>query len=136
MLSLPVLIGMIAAGIIGGVLAVHFLGGNKQSVLSNDTEVIARFRQDYPECGISEIYFTRDRRTAFFDLPQQGTGIVHGVGAKFLTRILKTDDIQEIRKQDETRLFMRMHDFTWPAASFSFNDKKTRDVVCDWLART
>ncbi len=136
MLSLPVLIGMIAAGIIGGVLAVHFLGGNKQSVLSNDTEVIARFRQDYPECGISGIYFTRDRRTAFFDLPQQGTGIVHGVGAKFLTRILQNGDIQEIRKQDETRLFMRMHDFTWPAASFSFNDKKTRDEVCDWLART
>lgn len=136
MLSLPVLIGMIAAGIIGGVLAVHFLGGTKQSVLNSDTEVIARFRQDYPECGISEIYFTQDRRTAFFDLPQQGTGIVHGVGAKFLTRILQNSDIQEIRKQDETRLFMRMHDFTWPAASFSFKDKKTRDEVCELLART
>ncbi|MDM7851690.1 hypothetical protein [Pseudochrobactrum kiredjianiae] len=136
MLSLPVLIGMIAAGIIAGVLAVHFLGGNKQSVLNSDTEVIARFRQDYPESSIGIIYFTRDHRAAFFDLPQQGTGIVHGVGAKFLTRILQTGDIQEIRKQDETRLFLRMHDFTWPAATFSFKDKKTRDVVCDWLART
>lgn len=136
MLSLPVLIGMIAAGIITGVLAVHFFGGNKQGVLNSDTEVIERFRQDYPESSIGIIYFTRDRRTAFFDLPQQGTGVVHAVGAKFLTRIVQADDIQEIRKQDETRLFLHMHDFTWPAAVFSFADKKTRDVVCDWLART
>lgn len=133
MLSLPVLIGMIAAGIITGVLAVHFLGGNKQSILNSDTEVIERFRQDYPESLISFIYYTRDRRTAFFDLPQQGTGIVHGVGAKFLTRIVQAEDILEIRKQDETRLYLRMRDFTWPAASFAFNDKKTRDQVCGWL---
>ena len=133
MLSLPVLIGMIVAGIVTGAVAVHLLGGNRQAVLNSDKDVLERFRQDYPESLITRIYYTQDRRTAFFDLPQQGTGIVHAVGAKFLTRILKAQDIAEIRKQDETRLFLQMHDFTWPAAAFSFDDKKTRDQVCEWL---
>ncbi|MDR0252557.1 MAG: hypothetical protein LBI75_05180 [Brucellaceae bacterium] len=133
MLSLPVLIGMIVAGILTGVLAVHFLGGNKQAVLNSDQDVLERFRQDYPESRINVICYTRDRRTAFFDLAQQGTGIVHAVGAKYLTRILQADNIAALRKQDETRLFLKMHDFTWPAASFTFSDKITRDQVCDWL---
>lgn len=138
LLSLPVLIGMIVAGILTGVLAVHFLGGNRQAVLNSDQDVLERFRQDYPESRIPEsrinvICYTRDRRTAFFDLAQQGTGIVHAVGAKYLTRILQADNIAALRKQDETRLFLKMHDFTWPAASFTFSDKITRDQVCDWL---
>ena len=136
MLSLPVLIGMIVAGIITGVLAVHFLGGGRQAVLNNNTDVLTRFHQDYPESRINEICYTQDRRTAFFDLPEQGTGIVHAVGAKFLTRIVKVQDILDMRKQDEAGLFVRMDDFTWPAASFTFGDQASRNQVYSWLEGT
>ena len=136
MLSLPVLIVMIVAGIITGVLAVHFLGGGRQAILNNNTDVLTRFHQDYPESRINEICYTQDRRTAFFDLPEQGTGIVHAVGAKFLTRILKPQDILDMQKQGEAGLFVRMDDFTWPAASFTFGDQVSRNQVYSWLEGT
>lgn len=136
LLSLPVLIGMIAAGVLTGGLAVHFLGGGSEGILKSDDDVIVRFLQDYPESCINAICYTEDRRSAFFELPNHSTGVVHSIGAKFLTRIFKANDLLEIREQYATKLHLHMDDFTWPAADFTFSDKQSRDQVYLWLTAT
>lgn len=151
MISLPVLIVMIIAGILTIVLAVHYTGGSKQGVLTGDGDVLARFRQDYPYNPAGKIYYTQDRHSAFFALPERmatisnnqpkaneqknipATGLIHAVGAKFLTRILTPNDIQTISKQGDTGLRLHMHDFTWPEADFIFTDKESRDHIYNRL---
>lgn len=131
---------MIIAGIITGVLAVHFLGNSEQSVLECADDVIARFHQDYPESRIETIIYTADSRSAFFELPDSHVeslvqiGLVHGIGAKFLTRIFDGTTLLEIRKQEDAGLYLRMDDFGWPAANFKFSDTAMRDTVFDWLS--
>ncbi len=144
LISLPVLIVMIIAGILVIVLAVHYTGGSKSGVLNRDEDVLARFEQDYPQKPVGKIYYTQGRHSAFFALPElqnepaatleeQATGLVHAMGAKFLTRILTPHDIQTIVKQGETGLRLHMHDFSWPEADFIFTDKESRDQVYDRL---
>lgn len=131
---------MIIAGIITGVLAVHFLSNSKPSVFGCDDDVTARFHQDYPESLINAIVYSDDRRSAFFELPdghEQSAvqiGLVHGIGAKFLTRIFDGATLLEISKQGDAGLYLRMDDFGWPAAKFTFTDAATRDTVFDWLS--
>lgn len=133
---------MIIAGIIIGVLAVHFLGGSKASILATDDDVIERFHQDYPESRITTIIYTADRRSAFFAMLDDfnssvvKTGLVHGIGAKFLTRIFEKHAFIEVKEQGDTSLYLRMDDFGWPAVSFTFNDTVARNKVCNWLNDT
>ncbi|MBA8877616.1 hypothetical protein [Phyllobacterium myrsinacearum] len=134
MLGLPALIGMIVVGISVGVFAVHLAGGSKRPLLNDDTQTTLLFLQDYPETRIGPIVYTLDRRTAFFPLPDNRTGVVHGVGSKFLTRHLSQHDILSAMATGPADLMLRLHDITWPHPAFSFANETDRITVLDWLA--
>ncbi|MCD4513433.1 hypothetical protein LQT97_19565 [Brucella pseudogrignonensis] len=134
-MDLRLLLLMVIAGIGFGVLAIHFLGGGvKRSILASDEIVKARFHIDYPEIAISEICYTEDRRTAFFPLREAETGIVHGVGDRFLTRCVAASDVLALEEKGSAELILHMKDFTWPKARLLFSDAADRQRVIDWLS--
>jgi hypothetical protein len=133
LLGLPALIGMIVVGISVGVLAVHLAGGSARPQLADDDETRSIFLADFPESRIGPIVYTRDRRTAFFELPTQRTGIVHGIGNKFLTRCISAPDVAGAEPAGDRALKVRWHDITWPRQTFSFASETERRIVRAWL---
>ncbi|QND51441.1 hypothetical protein HB779_05650 [Phyllobacterium sp. 628] len=133
MLGLPVLIGMIVIGISVGVFAVHLAGGSNRPQLQDDAQTISRFLQDYPESRIGNIVYSQDRRTAFFALPGNHVGLVHGVGNKFLTRSVTHSDVMSVEAAGPAMLKLRLHDITWPRPVFSFASETDRNTVIKWL---
>lgn len=133
LLGLPALIGMIVVGISVGVLAVHLAGGSARPQLADDDETRSIFLADFPESRIGPIVYTHDRRTAFFELPTHQTGIVHGIGNKFLTRCISASDVAGAEPVGEHALNVRWHDITWPRQTFSFASDTERRIVRAWL---
>jgi len=134
-MDLRLLLMMVVAGIGFGVLAIHFMGGGiKRSILDSDEVVKARFHLDYPEIEIGEICYTDDRRTAFFPLNSATTGLVHGVGDRFLTRCVASSDVISLEEKGSTELLLRMRDFTWPKVRLVFSNQDERKKVKNWLS--
>ncbi|RZS87652.1 hypothetical protein EV217_0027 [Phyllobacterium myrsinacearum] len=133
MLGLPALIGMIVVGISVGVLAVHLAGGSERPQLADDGEARSIFLVDFPESRIGPIVYTHDRRTAFFELAMHRTGIVHGIGNKFLTRCISASDVASAEPAGDRALKVRWHDITWPRQTFSFASETDRSIVRAWL---
>lgn len=133
MLGLPALIGMIVVGISVGVLAVHLAGGSERPRLVDDDETRSIFLVDFPESRIGAIVYAHNRRTAFFELPMHHTGIVHGMGNKFLTRHVSAPDIASAETAGDLSLKVRWHDITWPRQTFSFASEADRNIVRAWL---
>jgi hypothetical protein len=125
---------MIVVGISVGVFAVHLAGGSKRPGLKDDAQTTLLFQQDYPETLVGVIVYTLGRRTAFLSLPDNHTGIVHGVGNKFLTRYISKHDILSATTAGAADLKVRLRDITWPHPTFSFADESDRTTVLDWLA--
>ncbi|MGO4449992.1 hypothetical protein AB4Y96_13785 [Phyllobacterium sp. TAF24] len=134
MLGLPALIGMIVVGISVGVFAVHLAGGSKRPALADDQQAQSIFLLDYPESRIGTIIYTQSRRTAFLELPAHRTGIVHGMGNKFLTRNISLDDVHSAEPAGVLDLKLRLHDMTWPRQTFSFANETDRNTVRRWLS--
>ncbi|MFC7066465.1 hypothetical protein [Brucella rhizosphaerae] len=134
-MDLRLLLLMVIAGIGFGVLAIHFLGGGtKRSILADDQMVKARFHLDYPEIEIGEICYTDDHSAAFFPLKGLGTGLVHSVGDRFLTRCMAASDIVAVEEKGNAELVLHMKDFTWPKARLVFSDAADRKKVTNWLS--
>ncbi|HWT62658.1 MAG TPA: hypothetical protein VN150_08740 [Ochrobactrum sp.] len=134
-MDLRLLLLMVIVGIGLGVLAIHFLGGGtKRSILAGDEMVRERFHLDYPETEIGEICYSDDRRTAFFPLKGLGTGVVHSVGDRFLTRCLIASDVLALEEKGDAELTLHMKDFTWPKVKLVFSDAIDRKKVKDWLS--
>lgn len=133
MLGLPALIGMIVVGVSVGVLAVHMAGGSERPRLIDDDETRSLFLLDFPESRIGPIVYATNRRTAFFELPMHHTGIVHGIGNRFLTRCISAPDIASAETAADLSLKVRWHDITWPRQTFSFASETDRNTVWNWL---
>lgn len=133
MLGLSTLIVMIVVGVTIAILATHFMGGSKQPLLNDDEQTKSIFLQDFPETTIGPIIYPNDRRTAFFQLQESRVGIVHGIGNRFLTKQISPSEILSAEAVGATELKLRLRDFTWPKAKFSFVDEASRNNVRSWL---
>lgn len=116
---------MLAALVVVGVglivAAIHFTGGSRGASIASEEQVRARFAADYPNVQISGVVVTADRRSALLETADGRTGLVHAVGAKFLTRLLGPRDVAVVRPEGDTVLTVRFWDFTFPSARFVFS---------------
>lgn len=136
MFSLPVMAAMMIAGIVTGVLAVHFLGGAGQGTLNNDAEVIARFQQDYPESVVGEICYTQNRQTAFCALPDHKAGIVHNLGTFNPLRVAFHEWVGMLRDVFAPGLSLRqrlMYMAAPPGWSHDGSRKTSEDLKADYV---
>lgn len=119
-MSLPVLVAIVALGIALSVAAVHFTGGSKMAALANVDQALSRFSEDFPDEPATKVRLTADGRSAFLDLGHGRTGIVHGVGDCFLTRIVIPRDVSALTAGDANTVSFRLADFTWKGGRFQF----------------
>ncbi|UDL90070.1 hypothetical protein LGH82_01290 [Mesorhizobium sp. PAMC28654] len=128
-MSLPVLVAIVAFGIALSVAAVHFTGGSRTAMLVDADQALRRFAEDFPDEVIATVRLTADARTAFLDLGRGRTGIVHGVGDCFLTRIVASGDVTALNAIDPRSISLRLADFTWKGGQFVFSDADDAGAV-------
>lgn len=122
MISLPVLVVMVAVGISLAVAAVHFTGGSRATRLADSRQALDRFAVDFPDLEPGAVRLTQNGDTAFIELGDERTGIVHTIGDRFLTRIVTPSDIELARFDGSNALTLRLKDFTWRGGHFAFAD--------------
>jgi type II secretory pathway pseudopilin PulG len=119
-MSLPVLVAIVILGIALSVAAVHFTGGSKTATLAGADQARSRLAEDFPDEIATVVRLTADARTAFLDLGHGRTGIVHGIGDCFLTRIVTPGDVAALIESDGNTVSFRLADFTWKGGRFRF----------------
>ncbi|MBZ9710503.1 hypothetical protein LB543_27780 [Mesorhizobium sp. ESP7-2] len=117
-MSLPVLVAIVVLGIALSVAAVHFTGGSKMATLTGADQAIGRFAEDFPDEIAIAVRLTADSRSAFLDLGHGRTGIVHGIGDCFLTRIVTPGDVIVSNADETNTIQVRLTDFTWKGGRF------------------
>lgn len=134
-MSLPMLVAIVVFGIALSVLAVHLTGGSKTATLASADQARTRFAEDYPDEPAGTVRLTVDGRTAFLDLRQGRTGIVHSVGDCFLTRIVTSGDVVALNADDAGTISLRLADFTWKGGRFAFADKADAGAIAAALGQ-
>lgn len=133
-MSLPVLVAIVAIGIALVVAAVHFTGGTKTAVLGGEAEARQRFADDFPDEQVGDVRLTQARRSAFLRLRDGRTGVVQGIGGRFLTRIVTPAELVQVWRPDSATVSIRFRDFTWPGGNFRFEDEAEALAVMEMLA--
>lgn len=133
-MSLPVLAALVVIGVGMIVAAIHFTGGSRAASLDTPDAARARFAIDYPSLTIGRTYVTIDRRSAFLEVADGRLGLVHAVGAKFLTRLYGPADVTSLRRSGQSAILVRFSDFTFPGARFEFENSADADRVAQILA--
>ena len=134
-MSLPVLVAIVAVGIAVIVLAIHLTGGSKVALIESEAQAKARFAEDFADQHVSAVHLTADRHSAFLELGRDRTGLVHSIGARFLTRLLLPSDIASCRRAGDSALLLRTADITFSGGNFQFADSAAADRVALLLSQ-
>ena len=128
-MSLPILVAMVVVGISAVVAAVHLSGGSARARLSGADQALQRFATDFPDVTANAVFLTEDGDTAFLQLDNGTVGIVHGLGDKFLTRIVTEADVSAFNAIDDKTVSLRLGDFTRKGGNFRFTDSEAAGAV-------
>lgn len=133
LISLPVLVTMVVVGISMAVAAVHFTGGSRVTRLVDTRQALDRFAEDFPDLKPGTVQLTEHGDTAFIDLGDGRTGIVHTIGDRFLTRIVTPTEIEFVGLDDSKVMTLHLKDFTWRGGRFAFADAADARAVFNAL---
>ncbi len=78
---------------------------------------------------MATVRLTADARTAFLELGNGRTGIVHTIGDCFLTRIVTASDIVALDVDDRGAILLKLADFTWKGGRFVFADRTDSESI-------
>ncbi|SMH48907.1 hypothetical protein [Mesorhizobium australicum] len=134
-MSLPVLAALVVVGVGLIVTLIHLTGGSRKASLVSADAARARFALDYPNVEVRAVHLTTDRCSAFLETADGRIGLVHAMGAKFLTRLVAPEDVASLRRSGEASLLVRFSDFTFPGAVFEFESAEVADRVAAALTR-
>lgn len=135
-MSLPVLAALVVVGVGMIVAAIHFTGGSRGASLDTPGAARERFAIDFPNLAIGRTHVTLDRRSAFLELADGRIGLVHAVGARFLTRLYGPMDVASLRRSGPSAILIRFSDFTFPGARFEFENAADADRVAQLFSET
>lgn len=119
-MSLPLLAVLVVGGIAAIIAAIHFSGGTKVARLEDVAAAQARFAVDFPAPVVQVVHLTTSGSDAFLELDDGRVGLVHGVGDRFLTRVLGARDVASCRISGERAILLRLVDFTYGGGRFEF----------------
>lgn len=128
-MSLPVLAALVVVGVGLIVTLIHLTGGSRKASLATADAARERFALDYPNVEVRAVHLIADRCSAFLETADGRIGLVHAMGAKFLTRLLTPADVASMRRSGEASLLARFPDFTFPGAVFEFESAEIADRV-------
>jgi hypothetical protein len=133
-MPLEILAIMVVAGLSLVICAVHFSGMSRPARIASEESARARFLIDYPDEEIGEIAISDDGKAAFIALAGGRTGLVHAIGARYITRILQPQSLREVRCDESGGLALRLRDFTLPAEHAHFTSASEAAKVSRWLS--
>ena len=133
-MPLEILAIMVVAGLSLVIGAVHFSGMSRPARIVDSQAARARFLIDYPDEEIGEIAISDDGKAAFIALGGGRTGLVHAIGARYVTRILQPQVLREVRCDESGGLALRLRDFTLPAEHARFTRAGEAAKVSRWLS--
>ncbi|QKV17761.1 hypothetical protein [Oricola thermophila] len=127
---MPVLIAIVAVGIVVVVLVVHLTGGSHTAKIANEDAAVERFLIDYPDVEVRQCFLSWDRRDAVLELEDGQVGLVHAVGVNFLTRLVKRGEMTaRAGVSDESAVDLETGDVAWPRARMHFADSAMARTV-------
>lgn len=119
-MSMPILVAIVAVGILLVVAAAHLTGGSKVATITDDDHARRLFRDDFPDEKPARVEVTADRLSAFLSLAGGRTGIVQSFGDGYFTRIAGPRDVADILVRPPATVSIRFRDFTWTGGHFTF----------------
>lgn len=129
-MPLPVLIAIVAVGIVVVVLVVHLTGGSHTAEFDSEEAALERFMIDYPEAQVRKCILSKDRHDAVLELDDGQVGLVHAFGAHFLTRLVRRGEMTaRAGATEESAVDLATGDATWPRARMHFADGATARTV-------
>ena len=135
-MSLPVLVGVVAFGIALVVYLVHINGGSVRLVMADEVEARALFAADHEDADVLRVILTADGHDAVVVLADGGTGLVHGMGSKAVTRRLPgSDGLDATEGGDDTSVAIRFHDVAMADLHLKFADRAARDAAIAAIGR-
>ncbi len=135
-MSLPLLVALVVVGITLVVVAVHLTGGSKVATIAGDDHARQLLRQDFPDELPGKVAITRDRMSAFLDLPGGRMGIVQSFGDGYFTRIALPKDVAAVTLRSPGTVSIRFRDFTWTGGHFIFADESAARSIAATLGGT
>ena len=95
-MPLPLLVLLVVAGVGAVVLSVHLSGGSTVVRIGDEGMAARRFAADYPDEKAERIIVLPGGSDAVLLLSGGGAGLVHAMGHKFLTRVVRSQDISSV----------------------------------------
>ena len=132
-MPLEILAVMVVAGLSLVICAVHFSGMSRPARIAGSEAARARFLVDYPGEQTGEIAISEDGGAAFIALAGGRTGLVHAIGARYVTRILEPAAVKAVKCDGNGGLALRLKDFTLPAQRARFKSAADAAKVSNWL---
>jgi len=130
-MSLEILVAMVVAGLAIAIGAVYLAGLSKPARLADAGQAKARFALDYPREVVADCRLTAARDAAFLRLESGRIGVVAAFGAKFVTRLVESQQVQVGERNDE--LDLEMGDFTFPHPRVRFAKSNDTALVASWM---
>jgi hypothetical protein len=132
-MPLELLAGMVVVGLALVIGAVHFSGLSKAARISGPDAAIARFLVDFPDEKPGEALVSADGKDAFIALAGNRVGMVHAIGDRYLTRILRAGMVRAVAASGDGVLELRLADFTLPRERARFATAGQASRVENWL---
>ncbi|WP_316013699.1 hypothetical protein [Roseobacter sp. HKCCA0434] len=128
-MGLELLAVLVAGGITGIVLLVHFTGGSAALVFTDDDDVRAAWAADMPDIPLADITRNAAGTAALVRTRDGRTGLIWSFGADAVSRLMPPDTLRAI---DTCEDGLRLHflAFETPSAFVGL----TRDELPDWYA--
>ena len=97
-MPLYILVPMILVGLPLVIGLVYLTTREEPDVSLDQNAAIARFKEDFPNCVVSKVILSEEGHHAFLFLQDDdGLGFVSGIGKNFLTRMLTSENVRDIR---------------------------------------
>jgi hypothetical protein len=132
-MPLELLAGMVVIGLALVIGAVHLSGLSKAARISGPDAAIARFLVDFPDEKPGEAVLSADGKDAFIALQGNRVGMVHAIGDRYLTRILRAGTVRAVAASGDGLLELRLADFTLPRERARFAAAGDASRVENWL---
>ena len=121
-MPLEILAAMVVVGLSLVIGSVHFSGLSRPVRIDGAGTAVARFLVDFPDAQPGETIVSADGKDAFIALAQNRVGIVHAIGDRFLTRVLRAGMVTSVASPASGKLELRLADFTLPRELTSFRN--------------
>lgn len=132
-MPLYILVPMILVGLPLVIGLVYLTTKREHQPALDETLAISRFKEDYPNCTISNVILSDDGANAFLLIEgEERIGLVAGVGKNYLTRMIGSENVRNLTDNDD-QIELVLDDFTLRRLSVKIAVETKRQKIFEKL---